>query len=108
MPACEGLGVEQAGAPSPPALLGVGSAVAWRTELIFWSSLALGLWLLAIRVSLWGFASCPLPSALRKMEGLVQWSRGSSLLLSGLTGTSLLLLLLLTSSLRSAKSEVEP
>lgn len=99
--------MEQTGAPSPPALLGAGSAVTWRAELIFWSSLALGLWLLGVRVSLWGFASCPLPSALGKMEGLVQWSRGSSLLVSGLAGTSLLLLLL-TSSLRSAKSEVEP
>lgn len=107
MPACEGLGVEQTGAPGPPALPAAGSAVAWRTELIFWSSLAPGLWLLGVRVLLWGFASCPLPSALGKMEGLAQWSRGSSRLVSGLAGTSLLLLLL-TSSLRSAKSEVEP
>lgn len=73
--------------------------------LIFGSSLALGLWLLGVRASLWVFAGHPLPSALGKPEGLARGSRGSSRLGSVLTGASLLLLL--ASSLRSAKSRGE-
>lgn len=73
----------------------------WGAEPIFWSSLALGLGLLGGRGTLGGFASCPLPSAL----GLSLWSRSSGRLSSGLAGPTLLLL---ASSLRSAKSEEEP
>lgn len=103
MPGCKGLGTGLPEVPGSLAVLAACSAVAWRTELIFWSSLAPGLWLLGVRVSLWAFAGCPLPSALGKTEGLARWSRGSSRLASVLTGASLPPLL--TSSLRSAKSE---
>lgn len=105
MPSCKGLGVGRLGAPISLAMPAACGAVAWRTELIFWSSLAPGLWLLGVRASLWAFAGCPLPSALGKMEGLARWSRGSSHLASALAGASLLPLL--TSSLRSVKSEGE-
>lgn len=64
-----------------------------------------GLWVLGVRALLWAFAACPLPSALGKTEGLARWSRGNSRLASVLADASLLPLL--TSSLRSAKSEGE-